>query len=719
MILVGLGSSGLRALEYTLKIIKETNLIGSIKSNSQTKIYITGFDTNEVVEREVNVSLTNLNNSLGFDGVYTWTIGLDTSQSKNILSSIPNTGGVVSTKAGAGNRRKLGALSYKNSLNYPQIDSTFKALFGGSLHEVIVVGSLAGGTASGTFPIIGEDIKNWGGNNLVGLWAVGLIPGHSHESVVRKANSIAALFDLKFQQNVWKTVFVLSPQGSADGGSKYITGKGDEKEAYRALLEFTGIFISLLLLNQPLGAAGIPSDGLYSVKPSLSIVLNDSVKHNKAVEILVESLDKVFTESHKELSVKAVEKMNALFFGKFYEHPIGEGKISDHAKDFLSKEFLNEGNVEKFNEIDEELAEKTAWWEIFKSYLHEIDKELERNINDTWFSEGERLTLQSSLEDWVQSFKDVPILNKLYEKRDEKRREILKVLKYHELGIELNLLLKKWFKRWMTAVENLQDILTDYLNFSLRGEMTEIHEMIGIELNNVSFDGVALPAFDVRNLIRINKESIIKVDDLHSTDDVIKIWKEWGKSVVADLKKKLNFKIRKTVPANSISFIELKSLPPSIGNLKVDDTYLHGSIDFYSVDLNNLLIFDESVKKELKELNTFNALRFISTITQLKFLNSVLRDWWLNVATQQDGNGNIITKLRPEYAKILVRNNHSFSPVGVKGVRFNLTGGKNLVDFSPSFMGELWGWIEDYLKPALASDTTNQKALKIHKVLGG
>lgn len=281
MLLIGLGSTGARAVAHAVKWAQRL----SVASDSTTLAI--GLDTNEAEVQSLqgwigsvlppgwSVEFHSIGKALPTDGNGDGNAcfgGLDGATLKQLA------GGVVATHTGAGNRRLLGLWSYcaPPPPGNPDVwnrDSVFGptgpiAAAGAPLNIAVVVGSLLGGTASGAFPRVGADVNAVAppAGPIATRVALALLPRPNHASAVRKANALAALRDLKLQQRagIWTHVLLVSPGFQADGGGNWLVN-GNEQDSLSGLLQMIGLYLLALTLEGSLNldnGAGLPN-GVY------------------------------------------------------------------------------------------------------------------------------------------------------------------------------------------------------------------------------------------------------------------------------------------------------------------------------------------------------------------------------------------------------------------------------------------------------------------------
>ncbi|GEM_PF-3820808 len=461
--LIGIGSSGARVVELATFLLKSTGSLGNLQS-----VHI--FETNESVREDVRSRIQSY--------------GVANVKAPNLTFNPNNfgryTGGITTTTAGAGNRRAIGYAVFQQ--NQGNITGGFRGFGAGD--RVIVVGTGAGGTASGMLPPVVNEIK---GRGVGSIFTIFLLPSTKISSAIRKANALITLRDMEavMEGHVLILMMPVKTTGGDKGGDWILDGGGAnvdlESLNYRALIESAGI-----VAYEAVSATAIAAGVYYPEISSYSITLTQFASEKKGYEVLKKSLEDILKDytdrvyygtEHKELEEEVERLENEVSVNDIEELNNINEKALTVVKNFLGR--VRETQAESYIPYLRKLFDEN------ESFMKSLDSYSEK------IALADRYKVDAVLRDYYKIIADN---NKRY-------RECNLQLVYHKV-IEI---LRK------NQLENLKD---DFENALLSVKPVTPFELVEAgKLDFVTFvipvAGVQSSVSDLRSRIIENSENIL------------------------------------------------------------------------------------------------------------------------------------------------------------------------------------------------------------------
>lgn len=645
-VIIGIGTTGIWSVKYFIEWAANLGF--------NRRIEVIGIDTNEAEIRGVESQIENLANKPQVIKYEFKPIGKkivdNGGQIKIADEALPKSisGGVVSTQTGAGNRRLLGLASYlqpsreANIWSEANVEQEVRSAFAaGGADVAVAIGSLIGGTASGTLPKIGSMFYDFANSfNVINRVAIGIVPRAAHESAVRKANAIAALRDLNIQQRkgIWTHVFILSPGYHTPAGRKgWIAGE-TEKESLEALLWIIGLLLYGIASDPSQIAAAAPGTyalGLSGKYNAFNEIL-DAGARRQVFEAMVSSIQdsppRRPEEKEKNMIIDALDSYSVVGKDAF----VDEINWNQEAENLLSKVWnswdgkyarkLNHkglfGYIDKLINgwIENIKKQDTIWfdridWETAKIHLYS-------NYEPQTF--WKKLAMKTvTVQNWKEIFGDSwwnLVKHRIGIHSYEK-------LRFKHLDIEL---FQARLNKLVKTSNKFPDFLSFNFNSDVRIEVPPIKEWEKI-INTIKGTEINL-AKEILSVIgnRFNPGS--ECDSCFHPDEKIAMpaLEGWLNSLVHE--RSIRLRSMNIMPPISMENIDIDH-PVSTVEMKDNDLVSTPSFPFVFGDGANWqlqvwgfkfeldkwdLWHDKKTKRELRELNTYNATRYPYELKKLR-----------------------------------------------------------------------------------------------------
>ncbi len=585
--IVGVGSTGAKVCLNVVKLIYNTT--GNF--NGLDEIVI--LETNEAVRKDVKSRIKEIVD-LSNAQVQISALSLE-SEINELYKQVTQkyVGGLTSTVAGAGNRREIGYLVYKTSNESK--DETFRQKVNAwqqSLDRVIVIGSGAGGTASGMFPQIIYDLLQ----KQLTTVSILLVPSESYVSSIRKANSIVAIRDTLWAIEKSKhpdvgRLFTLSTKNIA--GNWVINGNAtDEESNYRALMEVSAVFILALLEHfsqQNNGIAQLGNNGkiLYSI--SFNQVVLNGIRRSR----IRERIKKVREAIRRQL-----------------EQKYGEGLIEKFHKNIIEDILKNRNLYESEQCSKKELQEKAK-------------EELSRRLfapnlaTKSWLSYIKDHLYKKHYESACCKYIDEI---SIYEDNDEVYYSLaVSVDRHHKIinKIRFHIIICRLLNKIMNRLESIK--------LETKSALSRIERDFGFEFidnDSVNFIGFSEPDVNAEEVDDVLKKLI---GEVVFTDDWNKRMESLKKGIMKIITARTNNQNSAQINnqhnlQNSNILLELtnnQNLYINVNTINFNNQnsfFISGGISIYSIaGISDLKLWkDGFTKSELQSPSTYNLLRYPS-----------------------------------------------------------------------------------------------------------